>query len=323
MKRKYILVIINVIVVVIVLAICTVLFFASRTSQTSIDPEREQGCLGIMPLDSMPQFAFLRPGLRFKIDTGSDVSTITEHDRLLLDSLGYKARKSFYPAVGRDGIGDIVFESTRYTIDLPFYDWTITTDSLGNLVRECNYSAVNVISGVDFMPAETEFSVIGIDFLEKFYLEFHHDTNSYRLYLEEPEGYEKCSDMKISHDLTFWPMLGHRYYIPATASSINKDFFLDTGLQRAYIKCCAADMPSEHPSFVQDTIASFRGRFPGYADPAGWLIIGDREGSARVNYYDNDEEAYAINPLNMFVNLDILFDFPGRHLSFRHTSFNK
>ena len=73
------------------------------SSQDDIKPDRTSGRLCYLPILNSPGEVELIPGLRFKIDTGSDLSTITMSDLELLDSLGFEVHKKIYPVVGRDG----------------------------------------------------------------------------------------------------------------------------------------------------------------------------------------------------------------------------
>ena len=135
--------------------------------------------LGELLIDSVPQYVVIRPGLMFKLDTGSDYSAITERDLHFLDSLGFKATESYYPILGRNGRGDVKLKTKRYTLSLPLYMWDTTTDSLGNIRQNCNYNASNVLANVDFVPASTEFSVLSslsVNRLSK--LIFNHETSS-------------------------------------------------------------------------------------------------------------------------------------------------
>lgn len=305
------------IVFVILLLASTILYFSSRTSQTNMSAERNQGVLGELLLDSLPQFIELRPGLRFKLDTGADYSSITDRDRHFLDSLGYKATESFYPILGRDGRGNIRLNTKRYTMPLPFYMWDTTTDSLGKLNQSINYNAVNVLQNIDFAPSDDEFSVLGIDFLEKFIIEYRANENMLAFYFDEPDGYEFCENIKRSQSPLFWPYLGHRYYIDASIDTEKTAYFLDTGIQRAFVHRPVSELPLNIEKTINDTIHSLRGDIPAIADYSGWLKIGEREGSTTIYYYNNDEESHAINPLNMFDNLDILLNFPAQQIEFK------
>lgn len=292
-------------------------FLITRTSQESLTVDHANNLVAEMPIDGTPIFVTLRPGLRFKLDTGADYSTITEEDLHLLDSLGFKARKSFYPVLGRDGIGDVVYTTERYTVDLPAYCVTTRLDSVGNPVTSFDFSRRNTIKNVDFVPSQTGFSVLGIDFLEHFAVELHTDREVLALYDEPPHGYETCQQLEVSSDLTELIYPGHRYSIDMEVDHAPGRYFIDTGLQRAFVKRPDRDRLVAGHAMHQDTAVSLRGRFPAYVDTDGWLVIGAREGTApTVFYYDNDEEDYSFNPFNI-LKIDVLLDFPRRRLMFK------
>lgn len=295
----------------------SILYFGSRTSQTDLSAERNQGVLGELLLDSEPQFIVLRPGLRFKLDTGADFSSITERDLHFLDSLGYKATESFYPIIGRDGKGDIKLNTKRYTVSLPLYMWDTSTDSLGTVKQDINYNASNVLSNIDFAPSDCEFSVLGIDFIEKFIVEFRSKENVLAFYFDQPEGYETGARIERSQSPLYWPYLGHRYYMTAGVDSEDGYYFLDTGIMRAFIHRPLRELPVDLQKTPNDTIVSFHGKYPAVADHNGWLKIGNREGNETIYYYDSDEESHSINPLNMLDNVDLLLDFPSQQLGFK------
>lgn len=295
----------------------SLLYFGSRTSQNDLIADRNQGVLGELMIDSLPQYVVLRPGLRFKLDTGADFSSITERDLHFLDSLGFKAVESTYPILGRDGRGDIRLNTKRYTLSLPFYMWDTTVDSLGNLHQEINYNASNILKNVDFAPADTEFSVLGIDFLEKFLVEYRAAEKMMAFYFDVPEDYEFSEVLQPSDSPLFWPFLGHRYYMDAYVDNTKNRYFLDTGISQAFIHRPMSDAPKYDSNVRPDTIISLRGSYPALADQRGWLKIGDREGMTTVYYYDSDEESYGFNPINMFDNINVLFNFPAKKIGFK------
>lgn len=301
------------------------LFMVTRTSQTQIYADLTSGPLGVMPISGKPQFLQITPDLRFKLDTGADASSITEDDLNKLRKMGYKVEEVFYPAIGRDGRGDIVFSTKRYRVDLPFYTYSVikenghtVLDSLGVPVIDIEHPArPNVIHNVDFMPSKTGYSVLGIDFLEKFKIESHGRQRMLAFYFDMPKGYEETAKLTISKSPKFWHLLGHRYYIDLDVEGYTNSYFLDTGIQGAFLKRSKKECKEINmDDFILDTVASYRGRFPALRDDNAWIKIGNREGRRVVYYYDNDEESFAINPLNMF-DYDLLIDFAGGKLMFK------
>ena len=314
-KQKRILIILAIIIPVIIL-LGGLIFFASRTSQTDIIAEKPNGCLGEMPVKNDLQVVELRPGLSFHIDTGADFSTITEHDLAVLDSLGFKYERSFYPVIGRDGRGDVKFETVRYTVTLPLYKWTVEPDSTGESKYECQYSDMNILHNVDFVPSRTGFSVLGIDFLENVKVEFRGNEKMIALYFNTPKGYEHSTPLKPKKTFLNILTLSRRYYIEMMVDGDVNDYFLDTGIQHAFVKRPSDELTPGGKHISNENIQSLRGKYPALVDPDGWLKIGEREGKAKIYYYDNDEENYAVNMFNMFRNRDILLDFPGHTFCF-------
>lgn len=302
---------------VILLLTCFALFLYTRTSQEQMAPERSSGLIGSFALHSSPRFVEVRPGLMFKIDTGSDYSSITEKDLAFLDSLGFKATESTYPELGRNGAGDLLFKTHRITVDLPIYKWNSFTDSTGMKIKQCLFNESNVIRNVDFVPTTLPYSVLGIDFLEKFNVEFKAGEGLLSLYINTPEGYEPCAPLKISNSLIDWLTVSNRYFLPVTVDNVTDNYFFDTGVPRAFIKRPMKQLDPDSPHVTDDTVVNNRGKYPAKADPNGWVTIGDRQGKHIIYYYDTDEESHSINPLNMFDNIDIVFNFPDQMLYFR------
>lgn len=301
------------------------LFMATRTSQTKLSADIPTGALGVMPVSGKPQFLTLTPELRFKLDTGADVSTITEEDLQTLEKNGYKVEKLFYPAMGRDGRGDINFSTVRYRVDLPFFTYSVVKkdghtirDSVGEPIIDMLHPVrKNVIHNVDFMPSKTGFSVLGIDFLEKFKLESIGRNRMAAFYFDMPKGYEEVAKIYESREPMQWAYLGHRYYVDIDIDGQTDPYFIDSGIQKAFIKRPSDDIVREGKTNLDaDTVASYRGKFPAMRDDNAWIKIGNREGKRIVYFYDNDEEVYAINPLNMF-DYDLLLDFAGGKMMFK------
>jgi hypothetical protein len=304
-------------IVAIVVAIAAAISFllGTRTSQTNLSAERPAGKLGELAISEMPQFFTIRPGLTFKIDTGSDASFITEEDLKTLDSLGFKATKSFYPLMSRDGIGDTRFTTERYTVSLPLYTWTSERDSLGNLQQSCNYDSFNILHNVDFQKSETGFSTLGIDFLEKFKIIYLNRKKLLAIYFEDPMGFEVCAQMHTKLSISQYFSPGMRYYVDIAVDNDTNEYFLDTGVQRAFVKRPKNEHADYPDKSHNDSVESLRGKYPAIKDSA-WVKIGNREGETIVYFYDNDEEKYALNPFNMF-DLDIMLDFPNKQVKFR------
>ncbi|MDE5689067.1 MAG: hypothetical protein K2I18_10670 [Paramuribaculum sp.] len=280
------------------------------TSQKSMKPDHSGGLIGIMPLRNDLLEVEVVPGLRFKLDTGSDMSTITCEDLHLLDSLGFTATKSFYPVIGRDGNGDLHLETDRYTVALPMMNYKFTTDTAGVKTAYCSRNDVNILHNVDFTLSRTGQSVLGIDFLEKFQVEYQHLNRAIALHDKQPDNYQKCSDITYSRSIAHGLWLGKRYYmtLDVNVNGVVDNFFLDTGLRTGNLKL-PKKMASNTPGKLRtDTVYSARGIYPALSADNVLVGIGDRIGRATVIYYNNDEEDKAFNPIRM-INQDFLLDF--------------
>lgn len=298
------------------LAAISIVALSSLSSQADITADREMGKLGEMPISGNPLYATVAPGLKLKIDTGSDISTITDHDLRYLDSIGCRIDTTFYPSLGRNGRGDMVFETVRYKVSLPLYNYTVSKDSLGAIYYRPIAESINMLSNVDFIPSSSGISVIGIDFLQRFKVEYQYARGVIALYLDMPEGYEKCCDIQSPLSLIDFISLGNRYYMDLEVEHRPYRFFIDTGIQRAHIKLPMSERKITKHNLLEDTIVSLRGKFPALVDERAWLLMGDRERSVKAYYYDNDEEDFAINPLNVFKQ-DVLLDFSNKELLLR------
>lgn len=286
------------------------------TSQTHLTADRTDGRLALVPLTYDPLTIEIAPGISFKLDTGADMSTITESDLALLAKMGYTARKTIYPAIGRDGRGDLKLELSRITVDLPLATYRFTADSLGHISHRRDSRTLNVLHNVDFAPASTDYSVLGIDFLEKFGVEYLFAIDAIGFYLNIPEGYEACAPLSTS--MAPWKSLwlGSRYYVPITVHNRTEQFFLDTGVRTAFVKMPPLEVDQQTDGLEKTTVSSARGTFPALKDADGWVTIGQRAGHVPLHYYYSEEEDYAVNPFNLY-DQDVLLDFKNKTLCLR------
>ncbi len=312
MKRRFL------IILAIVLVLLCVLYAAVSmlSSQSNIRVEKTEGPLCLLPILGAPPEVELVPGIRFKLDTGSDLSTITEEDLARLDSLGFYAEESFYPVIGRDGNGNINVKTKRYTVSLPLLKYEIRTDSLGKRYGTARWQDANIIHNVEFAPSLTGKSVLGIDFLQKFQIEYQFNNRAIALYLDDPDGYVTCTELIASKAPLIIPMLGKRYFVDFKVDGHAESFFLDTGIKAARIKMPAGEAINSRGRLTDDTIVSALGSFPAKISDNAIVSIGERTGLGSVYYFDTKEEPYAFNPFNLFLQ-DVLIDFPNRLLKLR------
>lgn len=286
------------------------------SSQNSLTAERTEGSLGLLPLRGNPLEIEVIPGLRFKIDTGSDISTITEENLALLDSLGYHYKESFYPVFGRDGNGSTMMETKRYTVSMPLLKYDFVEDSTGRRTAIGHWKSANTLSNIDFAPSRTGQSVLGIDFLQKFKVEYQYNNRAIALYFNTPDGYTKCVSLEPSKNIFTALWLGKRYFSEFSVNGKTNSFFLDTGIRNARIKLPADETSRPIQRLHQETVTSALGSFNVFVDNHADIEMGDRLVNGLAHYYDSLEEPYAFNPLNLFLQ-DVLIDFDNCSLSMR------
>lgn len=309
--KKTILVSTYILLGLLVLVALAYIFLGTRTSQQEMTVECAEGMLFDAPLDGEAGFVTVAPGLRFRIDTGSDMSYITPEDLALLDSMGYKVEKKFYPAIGRNTLGKYDYALTRYRVDFPAYCWS--DDSIPQPIEDTK----NVFHNVDFAVSPSDFSVLGIDFLENFMVEHRVNTNSIALYKElAPVDYEQCQVIERRKSPLLWPLMGHRYYVNMAVSHNTSRYFIDSGMRGAFMKLPMADTDNSITTYMDTTMCSFIGEFPAKLDVNTMIQIGTRQGQTGVYYFDSTEEPYATNPFNM-QGYNMVIDFPNRRLLFR------
>ena len=289
-------------------------------SHESMYVDRPEGRLCKMPIDGVPSMVTVAPGLVFKIDTGADASSITEKDLATLESLGYKAEHKIYPVFGRNGWGRMNWTFTRFQVDLPLYNYISEEDSLGNISHQIIPESLNVLHDVDFVPSSTGFSVLGVDFLQKFKIEYLYEEKVVALSFDTPEGYEPFAELSVSHSPLKDMWQGNRYYISISVQNIKNDYFLDTGLQRAKLRLPMSEYVRSSTDLVSDTIRTMIHKHPALVDYDAWVCIGDRCGTAAVWYCDTNEEPYTFNPFN-YIEQDFLLDLNGKKLMLKPHSY--
>lgn len=310
----------RILITLLIIICCMGLLYAgliALSSQDDIYADRPEGCIGMMPIRQInPIFVEAAPGVLFRLDTGSDVSSITENDLETLRKAGYEAKKSFYPVIGRDGLGKTKINTTRYTVTLPLHLYVYDTDSVGNKHERLIRSSHNDLHNVDFVPSETGFSVLGIDFLERFKVEYQYDVNAIGLYFSRPEGYQDLAPIKYSllPSKTIW--LGHRYYMDLTIDRKTDSYFLDTGLQYVHFRLPSTEVKRSRRVMKDHKVRSTLNIFDAKVDHDAWMEVGNRAGTQSAYYYDTSEESYAFNPFNLF-DQDVLIDFGAKSLALK------
>ena len=146
----------------------------------------------------------------------------------------------------------------------------------------------------------------GIDIIQRFAVEYLYNNRLIRLHSKRPDGYQDFSDFKASiwPSQSLWP--GKRYYIDIEVDNITDSYFIDTGLRQAAVKLPASRAEQSRRRLDEDIIVSQLGVYPAKTNNV-WVELGNRAGSQKAFYSDNDEEPYTVNPINVFTQ-DLLID---------------
>lgn len=285
-----------------------------RNPQSALKTSRTDTCVGMMRIvDKSPLIVELENGVRFKLDTGSDLTTITEADLAVLDSLGYVNGQSFYWNIGRDGADSFNFEEKSYHINLPLSIFYYDTDSLGKPVEILQRRETALIKDVAFAPAKTGFSVLGIDFLKKFVVEYCPEQNYIAFHTKLPAGYEPVAQINNPYNIFKSPWSNSRYYIDFAVDGNVNSYYIDTGLQVAHVKLPVSDSKNCKRPLSADKLHSFRDTVDALVDDHAWVSCGSRAGTHAAYYCDNSEEPYSVNLFNVF-SQDVVIDFPDEQV---------
>lgn len=291
--------------------------FALNT-QKEMRPERDEVVVGSFPIYGYgPIRIQIAEELIFKLDTGSDVSSITQSDLEILRSMGARISEKNRVVMGRNSTGKFFVEPKRYVIDLPLQFYEALPDSTGKEFKKVHIPEKdNVLVGAEFVVVDDDaISSLGVDILENFALEYLYNAQLIRLHTRRPEGYQDFANFRKS----FWPshtlFPGERYYVDLDVDNVTDSYFIDTGLRRIAIKLPASRAAKSRRRLADDVLVSYRGTFPAKTDNV-WVEVGNRAGSQKAYYSDTREEAYSINPFNVFTQ-DLLIDFPSMSLALR------
>ncbi len=299
---------------VVILALCALMVGARLIfgSQRSIELTYPDKTLGILPVKNENGSVEVAPGLAFRIDTGASVSTITAAGLQRLKELRCDVDSSFYPTLGKDGAGLRHFTTKRYTVTIPIYRHELKVDSLGrsSYVMDST-SVVNEIMHVNFIPAyQGQPSVLGIDILEKFIIEYRNSPRTISLHTEVPDGYQTISSLNVRRSLADFIFNDHRYYIPLSVDQSDNMYMVDTDMDHVALRLPVRDKRFSKRRFETDTVMTPSGPVEGEVDMNAWVECGNRAGSAAAFFYDDADDEYAVNPFNFFMQ-DATLDFRG------------
>lgn len=270
----------------------------------------------MMPLRGYPYMLECAPGLKLKFDTGADVSVLTEADADKLRSMGYEVTESWGPVAGRDGVGAYTWKWRRYHAELPVGGYECTVDSAGKSVVNYKGRPSAVLRNVDFMKVDSGISTFGLDVIRRFKIECLYNEGVIALLDSVPGSYTKVVDMVRNIHLTDHLWSGVRSYITVSVNQRPNTYLIDTGLQRAAVKNPLSQSQWAKHTLRRDSIRSMVQIYDAYVDDEAWVDFGMRSGTKKVFYYDNPEDEFQINPLNVFQQ-DMLFDIEGKGIYFR------
>ncbi|MDE5685100.1 MAG: retroviral-like aspartic protease family protein [Paramuribaculum sp.] len=306
------------ILAVFVLGMALMLFITRSTQKNFHADPPVDDCEVVMPLSGTPIFLEMAPGLKFKFDTGADMSSLSENDAETLREMGYEVKESFGPILGRDGYGDIVYSSRRYTVSLPVGGYVTEKDSTGNVTVTYTGQPATVFHNVDFAKTDATISTLGLDVLRKFKIECRFANHTAALCEKIPSSFSKVVEMEHNIHLTDILWSAVRPYLIVSVNQRPNVYQLDTGLQRAPVKKPASSIARAKHSLRKDSLSTMRETFEAYVDDEGWIDFGSRSGTKKVYYYDNNEDDFQINPLNVFQQ-DMIIDIEGKGIYFRHS----
>ena len=316
MKKKYV---ITLSIFGIILLCIGLRFWIMGSSCTGPVAQKELNGSDVMPLNGAPLCVEIAPGLRFKFDTGADISSINEKDLEKLQKMGYNHRIINRPIAGRDGYGAHFFGTKRVIVNLPIGGYTIVSsaDSCQSLV----YSGkpTNELIDVEFALTDKECSTFGLTLLQKFKQEFLFLPHAVTFHSSVPDFYQHVAGIETDTQLLdyIWP--AKRPYLILNVNQVPNIFFLDTGLQRTSVKMPTRDEFRSKNPLRSDSFRSMVHVYPAKVDDAAWVELGNRSGAKMICYYDNTEDDYQFNPLNLY-SQDMFLDLEGKSLLFRPTS---
>ena len=308
MKKKTIFVIfLSIVALVVLTGVTVVLCNHASQSELYIEPEGEK-TVGPLPIISEKNDVVLAPGLRFRIDSGSSFSTISRKQLQLLDSMGYAVDSMYTLSMGLGYRSQFRVVTKRYRVTLPVYSYDFgTPDSTGiypEPVMNVEKGPVCKFVNVDFaMVLNNEHAVplLGIDFLEKFVLQMSYYPHTVTFRTEVPEGFDYVGEMIRANTFKDFVWVGSRYYLDMTVNHVDDRYLVDTGLERAPIKAPTYMRPRHRNKDRHDgTVTSVGNNYTAVVDGNVWVEFGNRAVGSATYYYEDEDEAFAINPLNFF-----------------------
>ena len=255
-------------------------------------------------LDSLNRITTLH-GQQVMVDMGSRHCFISPQTVDALQAMGYPISRSRCLIWTTDPNGRRRFYTSRVVMPMAF-----AAPERGDSV---------VIDGCElFVTPDDSGNLLGMDFLEKFAVEYDHDGHLLRLYSTAPSEYIPVLTL-CSHDSRLGDVFGYsrRAYIPLAVNDNKRhNYYLDTGPAMDGLELV---MPHDE---------SIKAHSKLYLDPRTGLptqahcpvMLGNRMRLCKITFSDDlRADDYSINPFNAF-DQDFVLDYPTHRLLFRPTA---
>lgn len=264
------------------------------------------------------------PDVNFHIDTGSPTSLISPEDIARLRNLGLSVDSIHFPVIGADTRDNVIFSTKMYLVSFPVSRVHYRCDSLAESVWvEPDTSIRATIDNIAFMPGRSgEISVIGTDVLSRFVTEQIPVVSSITFRFDVPDGYERFCKMEPHLSSMDIFGAGPRYYIEATVSGVQRQFFVNTGIDGVKIKMPRELYSESGATAVSEDLVKVNGGLFKARTGDVLMQIGNRIGSSRVHFSNTRDngEPYYINLFN-FLSGESVFDFRSGRVYLRPHSY--
>ncbi|MDE6033135.1 MAG: hypothetical protein K2G15_04135 [Muribaculaceae bacterium] len=239
-------------------------------------------------------------GIPYTIDMGSRHSFITPHTLEILKQHGIDGEEQQTLLYTTDQSGHYNFYTRKVVRPMYFFPNSTSTDTV-------------TFNKVEMMISDREEgNVLGMDFLEKFVIEYDNDTRTISLLRHVPEGYSYVCDLN-GHDSAIGDLFGYsrRVYVPLKVNDEDpQNYYLDTGrgIRNCELVQPLKDIGKATSPILTDSVTGLE------VQPNCRVQIGDRLRFARVTYSDSlHTDEYSVNPFRVF-NHSIVLDLPAKKL---------
>ncbi|MCC8071206.1 MAG: hypothetical protein LIO90_05325 [Bacteroidales bacterium] len=273
---------------------------------------------GFLPLTSGEGEVEIHPELRFEVNTGCPFSTISAEQLSWLKKEGYEVDSTWCVAIGRRASGEMMVAFHCYEVDLPFLGCSLGVDSVGNQVAEpLEETQKVVVKKVRFVSAEPgSRPALGMDFLEKWVVEYCRVAQAIRLTTRMPDDYQPVGAIERNQGLTDYLIRSNRYYLEMNVDNDHNLYLIDTSLGEVHLKLPTKDSVLVRRPLMYRTIETSAGPISAAVDEHVWAEFGERAGKNTAYFYNDNGAQYAINPFSFFTQ-DVVLDFPGQQLHLR------